>query len=78
MLYLQQCQVHSNNSGWLMSPNYPENYPNDVSYCWIIKSTIQLEFSLNQFNTEEDYDWLRVRSNNICISVLGICNKVNL
>lgn len=60
MFYLQQCQVHSKNSGWLSSPNYPENYPDGASLCWLIKATVQLEFAYGPSHTENQADFLTV------------------
>ncbi|XP_066271848.1 P-selectin-like [Branchiostoma lanceolatum] len=69
--------------GYIMSPNYPNNYPNDIDCSWIITSTahapsaIQLDF-VETFDIEYyaghscQYDYVRVSEGQInSSSVLG-------
>ncbi|XP_070564553.1 cubilin-like [Ptychodera flava] len=49
-------------SGFIASPNFPNNYPNHIDCTWIIEvntsRSVQIEF-LN-FETEGGYDWLYI------------------
>ena len=56
------CSVLTDASGNISSSNYPNNYKKDDSVCWIMSppvgSVVKLKF--NNFQTEADYDFVRV------------------
>ena len=43
-------------NGSISSPNYPQNYPNDVNCSWIITSntTSKMNLTFNDFDVEND------------------------
>ena len=44
-----------------MSPNYPDGYPNNLNCTWTIESPSVNKFIvIEQFDTEEDHDFLYV------------------
>lgn len=53
-------------SGTITSPNYPQNYPNNVKHTWCIQpasgSPATLHF--DAFDTEANYDFVRIRDAN--------------
>jgi CUB domain len=56
----------NDNAIWFTSPNYPNNYENNIQKSWLITANpgkkIQLRF--NQFDTELAYDRVKVESKN--------------
>ena len=65
------CNVKfSTESGTIMSPNYPQKYPNSVTCEWIIDLSPRYEITLtfHEFMLEDhpscSYDWLMVKEGN--------------
>lgn len=66
------CSVLASNSENISSPNYPNNYDNLDSVCWLISQPIGYTVSLkfNDFNTEDNDDVVRVFDGNSTNSAL--------
>ena len=66
------CNVKfSTESGTIMSPNFPQEYPNSVTCEWVIDLSPRYEITLtfHEFMLEDDspscsYDWLTVQEGN--------------
>lgn len=70
-LYAGVCDVtFSTVSGTIMSPNYPEKYPNSVECDWIIDlgPGYDITLTFHEFQLEKnelcEYDWLTVQEGN--------------
>ena len=52
----------TSSSGYVTSPNYPDNYANFESICWVIIPPVDyvVSLSFNHFDTELKFDYVRV------------------
>ncbi|XP_068722638.1 deleted in malignant brain tumors 1 protein-like [Montipora capricornis] len=50
-------------SGWISSPEFPNNYPNDVVCIWVITlpAGTRVKVSFKHFHTEHHYDFVEIR-----------------
>ena len=61
-LIMADCNTVPSSVGTIMSPNYPNNYTNNLNVCWLINgnSNTYVRVSFPILNTEKDYDFVRV------------------
>ena len=71
--YTDCSSVLYSDSGWFTSPNYPNDYDNNLACSWLINATDKIVLTFQTFSTELGHDIVSVYYEHHRYYILQIC-----